>query len=197
MSNHRTSGPRPREDQPGASVSPIDDARRKRRFEELVREHGEFLRRLARRLCRGNFDPEDLVQDVLERTLQHFDRLPPGVDHRAWMTRVMRNLFIDQLRRRAAAPAATSLDAEQVAPPAEPREWWERLDADDIRARLQQVPEELRLAFDLFALEGCSYQAIAERLGVPKATVGTRILRARRKLKQLFMTASGQEDGDD
>jgi RNA polymerase sigma-70 factor (ECF subfamily) len=190
--------PRPQrgEDGPGEPVVSLDDARRRRQLDALFREHGPFLRRLAARLCRKNFDPDDLVQDVLARTLQHFDRLPPGVDHRAWMTRVMRNLFIDQVRRRAASPVSASLDIEPVAPPPELREWWERLDADDIRAQLQEVPEELRRAFDLFALEGCSYETIATRLGVPKATVGTRILRARRKLKQLFMKASGHDDGE-
>jgi RNA polymerase sigma-70 factor (ECF subfamily) len=192
----------PGEDAPGASVLSLEDVRRQRhsrdQLDSLFREHGEFLRRLAGRLCRGSFDPDDLVQDVLERTVQNFDRLPPGVDHRAWMTRVMRNLFIDQLRRRTAAPGAVPLDAEPVAPPAEHREWWEGLAADDIRAKLHAVPEELRAAFELFALEGCSYQAIAERLGVPKATVGTRILRARRKLKQLFSrTGPDGSEGDD
>ena len=189
--------PDPREDGPPASVLPLDDARRRRQLDQLFRDHGEFLRKLARRLCRSAFDPDDLVQDVVERTVQHFDRLPAGVDHRAWMTRVMRNLFIDRLRRRASAPTALPLDAEPAAPPPDDRAWWETLDAAAIEAQLERVPEELRVAFALFAIEGCSYQAIADRLGIPKATVGTRILRARRKLKQLFMNPSGQESSDD
>lgn len=196
MPPHRISRPSG-EDGTAASVSPIEDARRQRQLDDLFREHGEFLRRLAGRLCRRTFDPDDLVQDVLERTVQHFDRLPDGVDHRAWMSRVMRNLFIDQLRRRASSPPATSMDAEPLAPPPDAAEWWERLDAEAIRAKLAEVPEELRAAFELFALEGCSYQVIAERLGVPKATVGTRILRARRKLKQLFTRAAGDGGSDD
>ena len=186
----------PREDRPPPSVVSLEDVRRQRQLDDLVRTHGEYLRRMATRLCRRNFDPDDLVQDVLERTMLHFERLPDGVDHRAWMTRVMRNMFIDRVRRRASAPVA-SLEVEPVAPPDEPAAWWEGLDAEDVRTRLAEVPEDQRRAFDLFALEGCSYQTIAERLGVPKATVGTRILRARRKLKQLFTRASGQEDGDD
>jgi len=186
-----------REERDQPSVISLGDVRRQRQLDELVREHGSYLRRMATRLCRRNFDPEDLVQDVLERTAQHFDRLPAGVDHRAWMTRVMRNLFIDQLRRRTSAPAHSSLETEPAAPASEAAPWWSGLDAEDIRARLADVPEDLRRAFDLFALEGCSYQAIAERLGVPKATVGTRILRARRKLKQLFTGHEDSEDRDD
>jgi RNA polymerase sigma-70 factor (ECF subfamily) len=158
--------------------------------DELVREHGEFLRRLAAHLCRSSFDPDDLVQDVLERTVRHASRLPADADHRAWMARVTRNLFIDRVRRRASSHVAASLEGEPAAPPPEePRPWWEHLGADDVRARLHDLPAELRGAFELFALEGCSYQEIAARLGIPKATVGTRILRARRHLKRLLLDA--------
>ena len=101
-----------REDPSRVSVISLEDVRRQRQLDELFREHSEFLRRLALRLCSRNFDPDDLVQDVLERTVQHFDRLPPHVNHRAWMTRVMRNLFIDRVRRRAASPVAMPLDVE-------------------------------------------------------------------------------------
>ncbi|HZJ67409.1 MAG TPA: RNA polymerase sigma factor [Kofleriaceae bacterium] len=162
-------------------------------MDELFRLHGDFLRRLARHLCRAAFDPDDLLQDVLERTVQHVDALAPHGDHRAWMARVMRNLFIDRLRRRAAAPAQDALPEDAPAPPPESRAWWEGLDADDIRARMAGLPDEMRAAFELFVFEGCSYAEIARRLDIPKMTVGTRILRARRKLKQLFVASRGTE----
>lgn len=174
-------------------MSSLDDAWRRRQVEELFRAHGEFLRRLAARLCRSAIDPEDLLQDVFERTVLHVHALVPDIDHRAWLARVMRNLFIDHLRRRTAAPAQAVLDDEMPAPVEDERAWWESLDADDIDARLGELPDELRRAFELFAFEGCSYAEIAERLGIPKMTAGTRILRARRRLKQLFLADRGRE----
>jgi RNA polymerase sigma-70 factor, ECF subfamily len=185
------------EDQEEASVRSFEEAWRRRQVDELFRAHGDFLRRLAARLCRSAFDPDDLLQDVLERTVLNVHTLSPGHDHRAWMARVMRNLFIDRVRRRAAAPPPATLEEETPAPAAESREWWEGLDADDIRARVHELPEELRSAFELFMFDGCSYAEIAERLRIPKMTVGTRILRARRRLKQLFLAARGTEARDD
>lgn len=184
----------PGEDGRDVSVRTFEDAWRRQRADDLFRAHGEFLRRLAARLCRSQFDPDDLLQDVLERTIHNVHTLLPNHDHRAWMARVMRNLFIDRLRRRAAAPAESALEDETPSPPAAAREWWEGLDADDIRARLTDLPEELRGAFELFIFEGCSYVQIAERLGIPRMTVGTRILRARRRLKQLFLASRDAED---
>lgn len=151
---------------------------------------------LARRLCRSHFDPDDLVQDVMETTIKEIDRLPEDTNLRAWLTRVMKNRFIDRTRRRKAAPSTSPIEDVMVAAPAAAAtEWWETLDAEDIRRRLDELPTELRVVFELFAFERASYQQISERLGVPKGTIGTRILRARRRLKRLFTgIAEGGED---
>jgi RNA polymerase sigma-70 factor, ECF subfamily len=155
-------------------------------------EHQAFLRGLARKLCRGHFDAEDLVQDVLLKAVANFDRLPPDINHAAWMARVMRNLFVDRVRARTAAP--TRIDVDDVAltaPPPEQRSWWEELSTSEVRAAVAQLPEELRDAFERFEFQQQSYKEIAHELGVPVATVGTRVLRARRRLRALL---GGQSD---
>jgi len=111
------------------------------------------------------------------------------------MARVLHNLFIDRCRRRAAQPAAADADdVPLVAPPAEERPWWQDLGAEDIRRRMAELPAELRGAFELHTFDGCSYKEIASRLGIPAATVGTRILRARRRLRELFTGTGGADD---
>src|SRR3954469_7900881 len=59
---------------------------------------------LARKLSRGQFDPEDLAHEVLERWLRCSPRLAPVVDPRAWVTVVLRRLLVDRLRPRGGAP---------------------------------------------------------------------------------------------
>jgi RNA polymerase sigma-70 factor, ECF subfamily len=168
-------------------VVQIDEVRVRQRFDRAVREHRPMLLDLARKLCRAHIDPDDLVQDVLETTLQHLAELPDDANLAAWMTRVLRNRFVDRCRRLKTRGTQTPIeDVPVAAPPKDEEAWWQRLGADDIRARLEQLPAEQRKAFELFAFEGASYQEIAERLGIPKATVGTRILRARARLRQLL-----------
>ncbi|HEY4238952.1 MAG TPA: RNA polymerase sigma factor [Kofleriaceae bacterium] len=146
--------------------------------------HGAYLHALARKLCRSQFDPEDLVQDVFEKTLR--SPIPDGANARAWLTRVLHNVFVDKLRRRAARHE----DLVERLPEAPPREgekaWWEALTEEHIRAELQTVPEELRKTFELFAFEDRTYDEIAAALGIAKATVGTRILRVRQRLRERF-----------
>lgn len=171
---------------------PLDDAQQQQ-IDQMYQAHARFLCSLAQLLCRSSCDSEDLVQETLERSMRHCHRLGAASNPRAWMVRVMRNLFIDQLRSRKARPALVELDDETPAPAAEPRAWWETLDSSDVCTGLDQLPDEQRQAIELFAFEGCSYAAIASRVGIAKLTVGTRILRARRRLRQILLEDHGPE----
>jgi RNA polymerase sigma-70 factor, ECF subfamily len=175
-----------REEAASRSVDRQDEATQ-RRLDELMQEHQTFLLGLARKLCRGNFDADDLVQDVMLKAVAHFDRLPADVNHAAWMARVMRNLFVDRVRARASSPSPVDLDDVPLsAPVPDERAWWEELSASEIAEAVAQLPDELRIAFERFAFERQSYKEISAALGVPVATVGTRVLRARRRLRTLL-----------
>jgi RNA polymerase sigma-70 factor (ECF subfamily) len=178
-----------REEASPASVESLDDARRRQKLAELTRLHRSYLEALARRMCRNQLDPDDLVQDLFEKTMRSVRPIPEGANERAWLSRVLHNLFIDKLRRRNAR-REDPLD-EPVELPVEDRAWWHTLTVDEIRATLARLPEEQRMTFELFAFEGRSYDDIAAALGVAKATVGTRILRARQKLRELLTLERG------
>lgn len=157
---------------------------------ELLRRHRGFLEALARRKCRNQLDPEDLVQDVFERVMRTAQPIPDGANEQAWLSRVLHNLFIDKLRRRAARAEAAL--CEPVAIDIEQSMWWQALTEEEVRATVARLPDKQRVAFELFAYENRSYEEIAAELGVPKATVGTRILRARRKLRELLTVERGE-----
>jgi RNA polymerase sigma-70 factor (ECF subfamily) len=178
-----------REEATSASVESLNDARRRSRLAELSRLHRSYLQTLARRMCRHQLDPDDLVQDVFEKAMRAAQPIPEGVNERAWLSRVLHNQFIDKLRRRAAR-REDPLD-EPIELPVEDRAWWHSLSVEEIRATLAQLPEDQRVTFELFAFEGRSYDAIASELGIAKATVGTRILRARQKLRELLIKERG------
>lgn len=156
-------------------------------IDTLSRAHGDYLRGLARRLCRDQYDPDDLVQDTFLRTLN--SPIPEGANARAWLARVMHNLFIDWIRRRNARREDELPDA--AAPVADEEVWWQSLSADDVLAVLDRLPEDLRVAFKMFAFDGKSYTEIAAAQGIAKATVGTRILRARLRIRELLAEERG------
>lgn len=176
-----------------ASAKPAPRARRvtdegRQHVAHVMRCHGGYLRALARRLCRAQLDPDDLVQDVLERVLR--TPIPAGANERAWLARVTHNLFIDQLRHRQVRREELRAELVAVVETDEPT-WWAQVSEADLRAKIALVPDVLRVTFELFAFHGKSYEQIAAQLGIAKATVGTRILRARQRLRELFAEPSG------
>src|ERR1051325_2780750 len=70
--------------------------------------------RVARRVGRGQFDPEDLAHGALERWLRGAPRLTAVANPRAWITVVLRRLLVDRMRRRRAA-AEVSTDCAALA----------------------------------------------------------------------------------
>ncbi len=160
------------------------------RFDDMV-QHYPILLATARRLCRTSFDANDLVQDTFERAWKNFDRLRPGTNARAWLLTILTNLFVDQLRRVKREPRRESIDdlplaAPDTAPEPEPLKSWEAVTPAELHQAITQLSEKLRVVYRMHCIEGADYAFIAEELGIPKNTVGTRLLSARQKLRELL-----------
>ena len=166
---------------------------RTQEFEVIVRAHHGAMVAFARRLSGDSAEAHDLVQDTLERALRRLDTLRPGSNARAWLFTILHHGFIDRCRKRT-YEATTALGEEEVAmPPAsEPGAppAWTAISAEQLRAAIAALDESFRTVYRMHSLEGRSYQEIALALGIPVNTVGTRLARARRKLKALLEEAA-------
>jgi RNA polymerase sigma-70 factor (ECF subfamily) len=155
----------------------------RRAFAHAVRDHEALLTALARRLCDSEPDAEDLVHDTFERALRAWDRNRDHADLRSWIVSILNHLFIDRCRQARRRPRHEPLDGlELSAPEPAPPPVWARVSDEQIEAALASLDPELRFAYDL-RIRGYSYERIAAELKIPKATVGTRLFRARRRLK--------------
>jgi len=142
--------------------------------------HIPRLRRYARALVGDRYGADDLVQDTLERALNKFHLWRPGSDLRAWLFAIMHNVFVNQLRSRAAR-LETALDdgdlMTQVAPDAD------RLELRDMQSAIATLPAEQREVILLVALEQLSYAEVSKTLDIPMGTVMSRLFRARERLR--------------
>ena len=144
---------------------------------------------LARRLALNSHDANDLVQDAIVRALPALGKVAAGSHLRAWLFTILRRMHVDQLRRMARAPEAVSIDEvrDVLASEGPMAEAVDGEDADDVHSALRALPEVFRQVLVLHELEGRSYREIAEILDLPLATVGTRLSRARLKLRLLLV----------
>ncbi len=170
-----------------------DDRDGRRWFDSVTVAHLPMLRARAAQLCRGHGDPDDIVQDALMRAFLARHQMKDPARARGWLLTIVTNTFLDSLRRRRARPGEVALDSDppEPEPEREPPAVWAELDLDDVRIAVSYLPDDVRDTYRMFALDGRDYTHIAHALGVPKATVGTRILRARKRLRQLLMARLG------
>jgi RNA polymerase sigma-70 factor (ECF subfamily) len=152
-----------------------------------------ILRAHARRLTRDRAAADDLVQATMERALGQPDSFRPGSNLRAWLTCVMINLFRDLCRRQSIERRALlTPPLSMMATGADERPTSSYLDLytmADLMSALDVLDAENRNIFVLAHLKHLSYKAIGARLNIKVSTVGTRLLRARTRVRQRMEAA--------
>jgi RNA polymerase sigma factor (sigma-70 family) len=148
------------------------------------------LRRLSRMLARDVNDADDLLQVALERALKARDQWQPGSRLDAWMIKIVRNCWIDEVRARKRRgqtflPEEVGqhkghdghLDMERAA------------EIQGVSRALQDLPPDQREVIALVVLEGLSYRDAADILEIPMGTLTSRLTRGRQALTQRLETA--------
>ena len=169
-------------------------------FEREALPYLESLYNTAYRLARNAEDAEDLVQETYLRAYRSFDKFTPGTNLKAWLFRILKNAFINEYRKRKAAPREedfagiedtfeSRVDTDRV--PSIPNPEQEALSRSldqGVQGALEALPADYRMAIVLADLEGFSYKEIAEILEIPIGTVMSRLYRGRKLLEQQLLT---------
>lgn len=172
------------------------EQQRRRRFEAEVIPHLDAMYRTALRLTRRPADADDLVQDSVIKAYRFFDSYEQGTNVRAWLLKILTNVFFSRHRRNALESGLATLGANDpvadgwmsaasVAPSREPEKLVEKpiLEAAIGRA-LDDIPEDFRTVLVLVDIEGLTYREVAEAMGCPMGTVMSRLHRARKAVAQ-------------
>jgi RNA polymerase sigma-70 factor, ECF subfamily len=171
-------------------------------------DFGDYLDGLygyAMVLSRNNAEAEDLVQETCLRALRAIDGLRAEGSVKSWLFTILRNIWLNQLRQRRTAPDLIELDADEngTYEPADAAQdphddFVNKLEREQVRVAIQQLPVEFREIIILREYEELSYQEIAGLLGCPIGTVMSRLARARSRLRDLLsdsLQALPQEEG--
>jgi len=156
-------------------------------FNQVLISNADYLKPFAITLTRDTETAKDLLQETMYRALANRDKYNSGTNIKAWLYTIMRNIFINDYRRRAkqntifdSSPNDFLLDHSQprIANDAE-----SILVMKDVQAAIHQLPQIFRDPFLLY-FEGYKYNEIATILTEPLGTIKSRIHFARKLLKQ-------------
>jgi RNA polymerase sigma factor (sigma-70 family) len=155
-------------------------------FNQLLVNNAEFLKPFAITLTRDSEAAKDLFQETLFRALANKDKYSVGTNIKAWLYTIMRNIFINNYRRKAkqntifdSSPNDFLLDYNQtsITNTAE-----SNLRLKDLQGAIHNLPEIFRNPFLLY-FDGFKYHEIANMLEEPLGTIKSRIHFARKLLK--------------
>ena len=154
--------------------------------ESVVREHARFVFKVAYSILRNVEDAEDVVQETFLR-VHRSGELPKVREVRPWLARIAWRVALDRVHPRQEIALGSLTEAGFQAHAKE-------TGAEQLLVQQEQVallhrlivtlPEELRHALVLSTVEEMSSVEIGKVLGIPEATVRTRLFRARQMLKE-------------
>ncbi len=156
-------------------------------FNQVLLENADFLKPFAVNLTKDTEAANDLYQETLYKALANQEKYNVGTNIKAWLFTIMRNIFINDYRRKAkqktvfdnsANDYLINLKQASVSNAAE-----SSLRMKEITEAVHQLPEIFKTPFRLY-FDGYKYQEIADLLAEPLGTVKSRIHFARKLLKE-------------
>lgn len=156
-------------------------------FNNMLLDNADFLRPFAVNLTKDTEAANDLYQETLYKALANHEKYNAGTNIRAWLFTIMRNIFINNYRRKAkqktifdSTPEDYLINLKQSAIPNSAES---NLRIKEINTAINHLPEIFKMPFLLY-IDGYKYQEISDYLHEPLGTIKSRIHFARKLLKE-------------
>lgn len=156
-------------------------------FDQFLIKNTDYLKPFAFTLTHDHESAKDLMQETMYRALANKEKYSFGTNIKAWLYTIMRNIFINEYRRKSRQHVITVHDKNEyildhsqysISGYAE-----NDLSVKEILATVHTLPDIFKTPFQLY-FEGYKYNEIAESLNEPLGTIKSRIHFARKLLKK-------------
>jgi len=171
-------------------------------FEDLFLPLQNEALGFALSLTRSKSAAEDLFQDTAFKAFDKIDQFRPESNPKAWFFTIMRNLFINNYRKKAKSPITTFEDYKVDSASnhidyqlAMEKNGFESVVSDEVRSALLALDESNLTVFLLYAVHSFPYKEIAEITDIPLGTIKSSINRTKGKLKSSLQELAEREYG--
>ncbi len=158
-----------------------------RDFEENLLKAMDSMYNLAYRLTLNHANASDLVQEASLRAFRFYHKFEEGTNFKGWILTILRNLFINDYRKKAKEPVKIDFDEYQgMIGTTELSGAQEEIFGESLQVAIDKLPEELRTVLTLYYVEGFAYKEIAKIMKTPIGTVMSRLHTAKNALKKML-----------
>lgn len=163
-------------------------------FEKEAIPHMSLLRNYANKITMNELDADDLLQETYMRAFRFFNKFEKGTNCKAWLFRIMKNLFINNYRKNQKTPNKVDYDeienfyetikSERTDSTDLQEKVYNNLLDDEVTIALNSLQDDFKTVIILCDIEGLSYEEIADFVQCPVGTVRSRLHRGRKLLQQ-------------
>jgi RNA polymerase sigma-70 factor (ECF subfamily) len=153
----------------------------------LVRTYTPIAHSAGNSIVRNEQDAKDIAHDSMLKVLKNLHRYSSQWRFSTWVMRIARNTAIDLVRRRRRLAWSAVPDTPDTRP-LQDEIAWKRQQSTAVHRALSRLSPLYREVIELHHFRHLKYREIAEELEVPIGTVMNRIFRARRKMKEEYLS---------
>lgn len=151
-------------------------------IELLYKQFYGYAMSVALRYSNSREEACEIINDSFMKAFEKLGNYDPQNSFKGWLRRILINTSIDYYRKNSKHTAV--MDIEKADAETLEADIIDRLSADDILGILRELPEILRIIFNMYEIEGYSHNEISEQLGIPSSTSRTYLARAKKKLRE-------------
>lgn len=160
-----------------------------KKFNNKIKELSYMLNAFAYNLTKNKDEAEDLYQETAFRAITNRDKFRPGTNFKAWMFTIMKNIFINNYRKKVKqntiVDTTENLYYINSGGPVINNDAESNIMVQELELMIEELDDNTRIPF-LMHFEGFKYQEIADKLDLPLGTVKSRIFFARKALKEMI-----------
>ena len=167
-------------------------------YGELILRYEDKLKRYARKFLNTKHEIDDLVQDVFIKSYTNIQSFDSDQRFSPWIYRIAHNTFVNELKRKQRSGFGF-FDADTVLPflPAKETTDGNIIDSEigeELESFVEKLKPKYREVIVLHYYQSLSYQEISDILQIPVTTVGVRMTRARKQLREYYQTKENHHE---
>jgi RNA polymerase sigma-70 factor (ECF subfamily) len=151
-------------------------------IEMLYKQFYGYAMSIALRYSNSREEACEIINDSFMKAFDKLNQYDNQNSFKGWLRRILINTSIDYYRKNIKHVAV--MDIEKADAETMEADVIDQLSVEDILGILRELPEILRIIFNMYEIEGYSHNEISDQLGIPASTSRTYLARAKKKLRE-------------
>ncbi|MDY0098899.1 MAG: sigma-70 family RNA polymerase sigma factor [Bacteroidales bacterium] len=162
--------------------------------ELLYKRYFSFAMSVCMRYSRDKYEAMEIINDSYMKVLRSIREFDSSKSFRSWYGRILINSAVDNYRRNMKHLSHQQISSEMEANEEQEPTITAELSANEILSLFNRLPDNYRITFNLYEIEGYSHEEIGQMLEISPSTSRSNLARAKKMLRELYIRNFNPDD---